>query len=123
MKSAMRLVQILGVMLALPAFLAACAPAAAKPAFPIGTFHPVNVVELSTLTFRADGKYTTDEPSGRYVVTGDTIVFTEDFGGCIGTPGTYTWSFDGSKITFKLVKDDCPRRVSDWTSGAWIKQP
>lgn len=95
--------------------------------FPIGYFKVANPLDFLGLTFRTDGTYSIwfDDPStthsrntmepSTYVVTGDKIVLNETGQGdggatnCIGFPGTYTWTFDGTVLTFVQVDDQCPQ--------------
>ena len=96
--------------------------------FPIGSYKPqFPLLALSGLTFVDDGTYTVEGLSitGTYVVTNNQIVFTEKEGGnarCVGIPGTYIWSFDGTTLRFKRVDDQCADRSLDLVRS-WIKQP
>jgi hypothetical protein len=104
----------------------AAAPTPGGP-FPVGAYTAKSNPDIKLL-FTQGGSYTfgiNGEVKGTYVISGNQITFTETVGGtaqCVGIPGTYTWSFDGSTLTFQLVQDDCAPRKNDWTN-AWVKQP
>jgi hypothetical protein len=98
--------------------------------FPTGSYKAANPVDVTDLVFLEDGTFTRLLASenylitGTYEVTGDKIVLNEDRPmPCFGSPGTYTWSFDGKTLTLKVVEDNCefPRRVN--LSRNWTKQP
>ncbi len=98
--------------------------------FPTGSYKAVAPVDVTDLVFLEDGTFTRLLRSenylitGTYEVTGDKIVLNEDRSmPCFGSPGTYTWSFDGKTLTLKVVEDNCffprPRNLS----RIWTKQP
>lgn len=49
--------------------------------------------------------------SGTYTVTGDQITFINTKGDCVGEDeGLYSWSFDGEKLDFSVLRDLCSMR-------------
>ncbi len=97
--------------------------------FPAGSFkadHPAYTKKLllgADCTYQQAGIIEGDKVLGTYTVSGDHITFTETDGGCMGQPGEYISSFDGSALVFKMVKDECSFRRVDLTSSTWTKQP
>jgi len=95
--------------------LTACSSAAASaPKFPTGRFVSTEDSGLGYI-FNQDKTwvyrvYGVDGASGKYSVDGNR--WTEKGTEECPFPGTYEWSFDGSKLTFKLVGSDLcePRR-------------
>jgi hypothetical protein len=78
------------------------------------------------MTFRSDGTWALNfrgvtSVLGTLTVSGDQVTLTETSGNTYcrdrgALSGTYTWSFDGSALTFSVVSDDCiERRVSSTT--------
>ena len=86
--------------------------ASTSPEFPIGEFVDT---EGNIINYKADGRVTFSSPdfageqiSGEYSVDGDTL--TAKAGGICTGEGVYKWSFDGERLEFELVSDDCPER-------------
>ena len=61
---------------------------------------------------------------GTHTVSGNQIVFKESSDTCgLGAEkGTYTWTYDGKTLTFKVIDDRCGGRVGTATSGPWVKK-
>lgn len=53
------------------------------------------------------------------------VYFVNTLDPCSGIRGYYLWFFDGTKLTFKYVEDDCSDRKEVLMSnlGEWFKQP
>ena len=92
-------------------FVVGCAPT--SPEFPLGEFVDA---EGNVITYKADGRVTFSSPefageqiSGEYSVYGDTITSSEG-GICTTGEGVYKWSFDGDKLEFELINDNCAER-------------
>ena len=96
---------------------------------PTGLFKANHPAYTKTLLLGADCTYQQagiiegDKVLGTYTVSGDHITFTETDGGCVGQPGEYISSFDGSALVFKMVKDECSFRRVDLANSTWTKQP
>jgi hypothetical protein len=96
--------------------LTACGGGADSADFPTGKFVlPDN--EFAGYQFNADGSWSyffagTTEAGGKYAVKGDQWI--EQGTDECPFPGTYSWTFNGTQLTFKLVgEDECqPRRDS-----------
>ena len=116
---------------ATPAPAAAPSPPAPQLPLALGTYTNEKTFHGSeTLTLLDGSRYTELVPEagrlikGNLTLTSDQVTFTETEGGvCTGTPGTYTWAFDGKTLTFTNIQDDCLPRSGDHPSGPWIKQP
>ncbi len=97
-------------------FVVGCAPT--SPEFPLGEFVDA---EGNIINYKADGTVTLSQPesageafSGEYSVEGDTITSSDGF--CSGV-AVYKWSFDGERLEFELVSDDCPERRASLAGG------
>ncbi len=106
--------------------LSACGSAAA---FPTGKF--VSETDQSYgWQFNADGSWQYFSPSGlpiegTYKVAGSTYTETDSStmpadGVNCSTEGAYSWSFDGSKLSFKVSSDKCQERIDMYTRSAWV---
>jgi hypothetical protein len=115
--------------------LTACSAGEASPKtqqFPTGAFKAVKPLYAEEIRFFENGTYkvrfvgdTWANPyEGTYVITGDQLVFDDPDTECAGHPGTYTWSFDGTTLTLKVVEDTCTAlpRAED-LGHAWVKLP
>lgn len=114
-------------------------------AFPLGTFEatieaadvlPIfaTLVGTGQYTFNADASFhfeLTDASTGAvkftidgYIsVSGNAVSFVDQVGGsCQSTVGDYTWSFDGTALTFTYVRDLCDGRATGVTTKPFIKQ-
>ena len=98
--------------------------------FPTGIYKADYPLMVTDLIFREDGTFTRLIPSedvtitGTYEVTGDQIVLNEDpRNPCFGVPGTYIWSFDGTTLTLRDVKDECQLRRYNLRLRTWTRQP
>ncbi len=61
--------------------------------------------------------------SGYVSVSGNRVSFVDQVGGgCQSTVGDYTWSFDGTVLTFSYVRDLCDGRATGLTTKPYIKQ-
>lgn len=92
--------------------------ASTSPEFPTGEFVDA---EGNIINYKADGTITFSAPdsageqiSGEYSVEGDTITSSDGF--CSGV-AVYKWSFDGERLEFELVSDDCPERRASAEGG------
>ena len=92
--------------------------ASTSPEFPIGEFVDT---EGNIINYKADGRVTFSSPdfageqiSGEYSVDGDTITSSDGF--CSGV-AVYKWSFDGERLEFELVSDDCHERRASAEGG------
>jgi hypothetical protein len=94
-----------------------------EPSFPTGIFTKANW----TMEFKADGSYHAEQSmandDGVYTVTGDQITFQGDFVPCKGIVGTYTWTYDGTALSFTAVDDECTERRNVTGRGQWLKKP
>ena len=73
---------------------------------------------------RADGTdlwtgYASDE--GTYTVIGDQIVFKG--GWCGDDEGLYTWTYDGTVLQCKVLRDRCARRRAEMNLTKWKRAP
>jgi hypothetical protein len=115
--------------------LSACSAVEASPPtqqFPTGNFKAVNPLFAEEIRFFDNGTYAVrfvGEPTwdnayrGTYTISGDQLVFDDPETECANHPGTYTWSFDGTTLTLKVVEDTCTAlpRAED-LGHAWTKQ-
>jgi hypothetical protein len=69
------------------------------------------------LTFRADGRYTTEHPlgetvaRGRLTTSGATVAFGKETGSvACATAGRYRWSYDGTRLRLAAIADPCGGR-------------
>ncbi|MFQ5944821.1 MAG: hypothetical protein ACE5NC_01015 [Anaerolineae bacterium] len=92
--------------------------ASTSPEFPTGEFVDT---EGNTINYKADGRVTFSVPeaageqiSGEYSVEGDTITSSEGF---CPDDAVYKWSFDGERLEFELVRDDCAERRALMAGG------
>ena len=112
-----------------PAATPAPPPTATAPGgFPIGTYKPDHVFYTQSILFTGQGTFVQmigSEDTGKYVVSGDQIVFNRDDGVCYNHPGTYHWEMHGNTLTFKLINDTCADapRADDLQGRSWILQP
>ena len=101
--------------------------------FPTGDFKAVNPLYADEIRFLEDSSYQVhfvwegtwyDPYEGTYSITGDQLVFDDPDTECAGHPGTYTWSFDGTTLTLKVIEDTCTAlpRAQD-LGRAWTKVP
>jgi hypothetical protein len=109
----------------------AISPTPSRP-FPTGTFKANRPQNVELLVFKQDGTfYYVDLPNavpeGTYTVSGDHMTFTETASQTLcdrqGQTGEYLWSYDGSNLVFKAVKDDCFQRRMEFPASEWVKQP
>lgn len=124
--------------IALSLVAASCGPAAATPTplptpgpamipFPVGTFVRDGEDPLGghMVTYEADGSYLYQGHGstafGTYTVTGDQIVFKDNV--CGGVLGVYTWSFDGTALTLKMLDDTCGPRPGVLHLARWERRP
>ena len=89
---------------------------------------PSNVQgSTSTLTLYADGHYNLDASSGvtgRWTYTNGKATFTETSDTtCMGIPGTYSWSYDGTHLSLTVANDTCIIRIRDFPAGPYTKGP
>ena len=99
---------LIGLILLLALIFAGCS---SQPEFPTGKF----IVPEGYVEFFPDGKttaYSNGEliiPNGSYTVNGNEITTNwGDVDFCDpADDGLYTWEFDGEKLLFTLVEDDC----------------
>jgi 7,8-dihydropterin-6-yl-methyl-4-(beta-D-ribofuranosyl)aminobenzene 5'-phosphate synthase len=81
-----------------------------------GFYNKVPVPKTITYTFNEDGTYTTAGHgfalgSGALTANGDQITLVGKFlDGSCPEEGTYTWAFDGKKLSFTAVQDPCEDR-------------
>jgi hypothetical protein len=114
---------------ATPAATLAPPPTATGPGgFPIGTYKPDHVLDSHYILFTAQGTFVQEIGSadtGKYVVSGDQIVFNRDDGVCYNHPGTYHWEMHGNTLLLKPITDTCTEssRVEDLGGRSWILQP
>lgn len=123
-----RMVLVVSVILIGLFLIAGCGGSSAE--FPSGYFVTEGFSD-SGFKFNADGTWATvlygkEQIHGTYEVNGN--VFTEltndvptDDPVC-KSPSKYEWSFDGSKLTFSLVEDECRDRAEAYTGAAHILQ-
>lgn len=123
-----RSVFVLGVLaVAVSTVLSACSGAA--PAFPIGKF----VTEADAAVgfdFNADGTnayyFASKDPilRGTYSVDDSTYTDTTTDGPssdpACKAPGTYTWSYTGGKLTFKVISDGCSDRAKAYSEPVFV---
>lgn len=105
-------------------------PGPAPTAFPIGTFtmqlgnHQWTMLlnEIGSCTLVEDGVMVS---TGVYNVTGDQLEWLQNtYCAAQGAErGTYTWSFDGTVLTFKQVQDGCADRKAWLDNIQWVKKP
>ncbi len=80
--------------------------------------------------FTPDGTWDYHSPSGlplegTYTISGSTYTETynnamfSDSDNC-NKPATYTWSFDGSNLTFKVLSDQCAVRSEWYTNSKFV---
>ena len=104
--------------LAIILIIVGCKP---RATFPTGIFTNKDW----TWEFYPDGSYYADgsnaHESGTYSVTGDQITIEGDF--CPEIIGTYTWTYEGEALSFKLISDKCTSRMNTVRNGQWLKQP
>ncbi len=102
--------------------------------FPIGTFTNAN-----GWTLQFGERYSYDavislfggdrrevKADGHLTPTADgKVVFVNTLDPCSGIHGTYNWFFDGEKLFFKYIEDNCSDRRAVLTSnlGEWIRKP
>jgi hypothetical protein len=61
---------------------------------------------------------------GAMVVDGDRMtISTEGVGKDCQGEGSYTWTFDGTQLSFQLVSDNCPTRQAVLAGHPWARQP
>jgi len=102
-------------------------PGPAIASFPVGTFTRDGEDPLGgrIINFEADGSYLYqghgDTAVGTYTVTGDQIVFKDNV--CGGVTGTYTWSFDGTALSFTMLHDTCGPRPGVLHLATWERTP
>ena len=94
-------------------FIAGCTSGDCATGFPTGRFiHEQD--ESQAYEYDGDGTWryylgNMDEPAiqGKYCVNGDLFTeMTHDYPGSPEIPATYTWAFDGQKLTFHLWGED-----------------
>lgn len=101
-------------------------PGPATSPFPLGTFTKDEEDPLGghTNIFQADGSYIYQGhgrgATGTYSVTGDQIVFKDNY--CGSVLGRYTWSFDGSVLSFRMLDDTCAARSGVLHLGMFRKE-
>lgn len=104
--------------------LAGCTSNPSSAEFPIGLFDCVECDNF-TMRFFDDGTLTVYSQgekwfTGKWSVEGDTF-FTGD-SLCFDKeimPASYTWHFDGSILTLKVIKDECSDRVDSLDGKPW----
>ena len=88
-------------------------PGPATTDFPTGVFV---YGKDHTWEFRSDGtaSWKTNRYSGEdtYKVTGNQIVITGD--GCGDLEGLYTWDYDGTVLSFRVLRDPCADRRAEY---------
>jgi hypothetical protein len=106
--------------------VSACAAGAADgPAFPTGTFVSEADGDVE-YRFEDNGRWSYHAfgltgAEGRYAVKGN--VWTEQGGEDCPFPGSYEWTFDGSRLAFTLVGEDaCDGRRQATDGQAFILQ-
>lgn len=95
--------------------------------FPTGIFAKANL----TFEFKPDGTSVLESHSGSmdanfsgtYTVTGDQFVIKDDSTTCQDAVGTYTWTYDGNALRFKVVGDKCRDRLNLLDQSKWVKNP
>ena len=98
-------------------------PAEAIPLF-IGQWQ-TTFSEGGRFTIAKDGEVVVE---GRYTVTTDQLIFTDEKGpmNCAdageGPSGTYQWNLDGKTLPLTLLEDDCLGRVTVLTAHPWSRQ-
>jgi hypothetical protein len=82
-----------------------------------------------TLQFNDDGSYAFRvndlvDATGTYVINGNQYTEDTDYLPCRQTrTATYTWAYDGSRLTFHLAgEDNCAERRGSLDGVTWIKQ-
>jgi hypothetical protein len=121
--------KITWIAIAILLIIVGCSPSAnestptPEPSFPIGIFTKANW----TWEFKADGSYHSEQSmandDGVYTVTGNQITIQGDYVPCKGIVGTYTWTYDGTALSFTTVDDQCTDRRNVTGRGQWLKKP
>jgi hypothetical protein len=104
-------------------------PPGTKLSFPIGTFKATDRDGQWVQVYNADSSFTLTRNGtalftrGRYVSSGDRVTLSENSSVCntLGD-GIYTWSFDGTSLTFVVVTDGCVSRRQTLITNTWQKQ-
>ncbi len=61
---------------------------------------------------------------GSMVIDGDQMMISTEGVGREGeNAGTYTWTFDGTNLSFQLVSDGCLTREAILLGHPWVRQP
>lgn len=96
--------------------------------FPAGVFVYESRQNL-TLQFNDDGSYIVREDNivdatGTYRINGNQYTEDTDYLPCRhARTATYTWAFDGRRLTFELVgEDNCTERRESLDGVTWIKK-
>ena len=91
--------------------------------FPIGTF--TNSDQSWTWEFKTDGSYLAQglqsRENGNFTVDGNQISISGDY--CGEITGNYTWTYDGTALTFEMIDDKCTDRLGVVVTGNWVKKP
>ena len=96
-------------------------PGAATADFPTGVFANGS----RSWEFRTDGTAFWSAPTvsdgGPYKVTGDQIVLKSGY--CGDVEGLYTWAYDGTVLSFKVLRDRCFDRRAEVDLTKWKRKP
>ncbi len=123
----LRIIWGVGVLLVAMAVLGATAGCDTR-GFPIGKYHPSGA-PTKIMEFMADGtvvlsetygKFPIESVRGKYRVSGNQVVFVDNY--CGVSDGTYAWTFDGKALKFAVISDDCADRVSTLADVEFLKE-
>ena len=117
-------VTLIGLAIILSVLVAACSQ---QPEFPTGVFE----FAQQRITFNPDGSYTVwriniesfDVEDGRYTIDGNQITFQDEAEDCELAIGKYTWEFDGEKLLFETIEDECEGRKDSLSKSKWFIKP
>jgi hypothetical protein len=138
-------VRLIGIAILMSILIAACGSQTAEPVeaetqdevvlfteFPTEEFGQNRFSPNETFTFLSDGTYFNTRDgvivvNGTYEIDGNHLTVQDDAANCnvdgIHDVGQYTWEYDGEKLEFSLIKDDCLGRRYHLINGTWVLQP
>ena len=114
--------RFIGIAIILSVLIVACSPQ--QPDFPTGQF--INARRL--FTFLPDGTFivwlrnveTMESEEGRYTVDGNKFNLGDEE---CPTDGEYTWQFDGRKLEFDRIEDECEGRPEVFRENFIFQEP
>jgi hypothetical protein len=103
-------------------------PPATQATFPTGSFTATDADGRWVQTYKTDSTFTLTKNGvahftlGKYSLSGNRVVFSDNSSLCSSLgDGTYTWSFNGTSLTFICVTDACIARKNTQISNTWTK--